>query len=325
MTPKPRLAIKDLKFYLRPNRFRLSNRVEEVFLEAEQISERYDTTLLFECVLLAFVNSSRRFQSSLLASGSDLSLIANLLDEYIKNNPVNSYDDDGLAPYSSGNSMNRKRFIDRCLDKSHRNSRKEIVEADLLEALMELPEELRTPLVETSDKRYIDARRRISQALFLTGTVPPHIRDFVFRFRKDFPYYERNCFLVMSFSTSASHRRIYRVLEATLSQHKLNLLRADKKEYAADLLSNIETYIYGCSFAIAIFERIEDEVYNPNVSFEVGYLSGLTKPVCLLKEKTMRTLSTDLIGKLYREFDIQDLETTIPAQVEKWLSDKRII
>ena len=325
MTLKPRLAIKDLRFYLRPHRFRLSSGAEEVFLEAEEISERYDTTLLFECLLLAFVNSSRRFQSSLLASGSDLRLIANLLDEYIKDHPVNSYDDDGLAPYSSGNSMNRKRFIDRCLDKGHQNSRKEIVETDLLEALIELPEELGAPLVEIPDKRYIDARRRISQALFLTDTVPPHIRDSVFRFRKDFPNYEKNCFLVMSFSSSAFHRSIYKVLDTTLSQHKLNLLRADRKEYAADLLSNIETYIYGCSFAIAAFERIQDEVYNPNVSFEVGYLSGLTKPVCLLKEKTLRTLSSDLIGKLYYEFDIQDVETTIPIQVEKWLKDKRII
>ena len=292
---------------------------------AEEISHRYDTTLLFECVLLAFVNSSRRFQSNLLASGSDLSLIANLLDEYIKDHPVNSYDDDGLAPYSSGNSMTRKRFIDRCLDKGHRNSRKEIVEADLLEALIELPEELRTPLVETTDKRYIDARRRISQALFLTDTVPPHIRDSVFRLRKDFPHYERNCFLVMSFSPSPSHERIYQILQATLSEFNLNLLRADKNVYADDLLVNIETCIYGCSFAIAAFERIQSEVYNPNVCFEVGYLSGLKKPVCFVKEKTLPKLTTDLIGKVYYEFDIQNVETTLPPQVEKWLRDNRII
>ena len=303
----------------------MSNRAKELFLEAEQISFQYNTTLLFECILLALVNSSRRFQSSLVASGSDVSLIGPLIHQYIRENATNYYDKDGLAPYSKGESSIRKRFIDRCLDKARRNSRNEIVETDLLEALIELPEDIDLPLLLTKDKRYIDPRKQINLALCLTETTPPHIHDSVFRFRQDFPHYERNCFLVMSFSSSPFHKRIQEVLRATLSKHKLNLLRADQKVYDDDVLANIETYIYGCSFAIAAFERIQNDVYNPNVSFEVGYLSGLKKPVCFLKEKTLPRLSTDLIGKLYYGFDIQEVETTLPPQVEKWLRDNRII
>lgn len=328
MTLKPKLAIRDLQSYLRLRGFGISDRAKKVFLEAEEISFQYDTTLLCECVLLALVNSSPRFQGSLVASGSDLSLIAPLIHQYIRENRTNAYHKDGLAPYSNGqSSRDRKRFIDRCVDKGRRDSRDQIVETDLLEVLIELPEDLAAPLLSTKDKdkSYITPRRQINLALFLTGTVPPHIRGSVFRFRKDNPDYEKNCFLVMSFSSSALHKRIYKVLKATLSDLKLNLLRADDKPYAPDLLSNIETYIYGCSFAIAAFERIQNDAHNPNVAFEVGYLDGLKKPVCFLKEETVSTLFTDLIGRLCCKFDIQDVETTLPPQVEKWLRDNRII
>jgi nucleoside 2-deoxyribosyltransferase len=59
--------------------------------------------------------------------------------------------------------------------------------------------------------------------------------------------------------------------------------------------------------------------YNPNVAFEIGYLKALGKPVCLLKEKSVKSLPTDLIGKNYNEFDINNCETTIDIELDKWL------
>ncbi len=60
------------------------------------------------------------------------------------------------------------------------------------------------------------------------------------------------------------------------------------------------------------------------MSLEVGYLYGLDKPVCLLKDKTLKTLHTDLVGKLYRPFDPQDPKKTIPTELSKWIKDKGI-
>ena len=51
----------------------------------------------------------------------------------------------------------------------------------------------------------------------------------------------------------------------------------------------------------------------------------LRKNVCLLKDQTLKNLPTDLIGKLYKEFDPQDVEKTLPDQLEKWMKDKGII
>ena len=77
--------------------------------------------------------------------------------------------------------------------------------------------------------------------------------------------------------------------------------------------------------AAGFFERIEEDDFNPNVSLEVGYLLAMQKPTCLLKDKTLRTLPTDLVGKLYKEFDPQRIDSTIPKQLKRWLTDRKLI
>jgi nucleoside 2-deoxyribosyltransferase len=102
-------------------------------------------------------------------------------------------------------------------------------------------------------------------------------------------------------------------------------LRADDKEYHDDLFANIQTYIHGCGFGIAVIERIEKDEFNPNVALEIGYMLALKKPVCILKDKTVPVLQADLIGRLYKQFDPQDVSKTIPDQLTKWLLDKGFI
>jgi hypothetical protein len=43
--------------------------------------------------------------------------------------------------------------------------------------------------------------------------------------------------------------------------------------------------------------------------------------VCF-KDKTLKTLHTDLVGKLYKGFDPQDPEVLIGSELERWLNDK---
>jgi hypothetical protein len=110
-----------------------------------------------------------------------------------------------------------------------------------------------------------------------------------------------------------------------MQSYGFNLLRADDHVYSEDLLTNVQAYIYGCRFAVAVFERIESDNFNPNVSLEVGYFLGLRKPVCLLKERTLPRLPSDLVGRLYVEFDGQDPEASVTAAVERWLRERALI
>ena len=130
---------------------------------------------------------------------------------------------------------------------------------------------------------------------------------------------------MMQFGKTKMHAKIIAAIRSSLESFGIAALRADDKEYHEDLFPNVQTYMHGCGFGIAVFERLEAEDFNPNVSLEVGYMRALRKSVCILKDKTLQTLQTDLVGKLYRSFDPQDPESGIPVELGKWLEDKDII
>jgi hypothetical protein len=156
-------------------------------------------------------------------------------------------------------------------------------------------------------------------------TIPPEITDSLRRFQNEHPDPSRACFLMMRFGTTKGHNQITDTIKQVLSSCGIQGLRADDKQYNDDVFGNIRTYLHGCGFGIAVFERLEKDDFNPNVSLEVGYLLALGKPVLLLKDKTLQQLHTDLVGKLYRVFDPQDIAATIPIEVAKWMKDKGLV
>jgi hypothetical protein len=145
------------------------------------------------------------------------------------------------------------------------------------------------------------------------------------KFKQEYRNPMRAGFIIMQFSDSKAHQDILSAIRSTLNRFGIAGLRADEKEYSDELFPNIRTYMHGCGFGIAVFERILKDDFNPNISLEVGYMSALGKPVCFLKDRTLEALHTDIVGKLYRDFDPQDAAGTIPIQLEAWLRDKAII
>lgn len=150
---------------------------------------------------------------------------------------------------------------------------------------------------------------------------PVEINDSLARFQKEYPEQKRLGFIIMKFSETPAHRRIQLSIKSTLNSYQLQGFRSDDRQYHDDLFHNIETYMHGTNFGIAVFDFIEEEEFNPNVSLEVGYMLALGKPVCLLKDRNLHTMQADLLGRLYKEFDPQDPENTIPQQLTKWLDD----
>lgn len=170
-----------------------------------------------------------------------------------------------------------------------------------------------------------DELERPEELMEPTGTtdkVPPELQESLRRFREDYPDPAKVAFVMMQFGRTKAHKGIVEAIRKALAPFGITALRADDKDYHEDLLPNIRTYMHGCGFGVAVFERIEAEAFNPNVSLEVGYLLAMGKPVCLLKDRTLQTLHTDLVGRLYRVFDPLDPEETIPSEVSRWLSDR---
>lgn len=187
------------------------------------------------------------------------------------------------------------------------------------------PHEFGSSIIYTSNLKFHITPEQISAMAINLPSHPPEITASLDRFRRDHPDPSKVGFIMTRFGDTVAHNKITAAVRTGLASHGINALRADDKEYHDDLFPNVLTYIYGCSFGVAVFERLEVDDFNPNVSLEVGYMLALSKPVCLLKDKTLRTLQTDLVGKLYKSFDPQDPDVSIPPELQKWLMDKGII
>jgi len=158
----------------------------------------------------------------------------------------------------------------------------------------------------------------------VTADAPVEIQDSLKRFREDYPDPKTTAFIMMRFRDTPEHNAIATAVKEALAAHGITGVRADERSYHTILFYNIETYLHGCSLGVAVFESIEATEFNPNVSLEVGYMFAMKKPVCLLKDKTIKTLPSDLVGHLYEPFDSYNPATTISPRISRWLSDRGI-
>lgn len=154
---------------------------------------------------------------------------------------------------------------------------------------------------------------------------PVAIQESLAAFRSDYPNPDRVAFIMMQFAETSAHIGIEKSIKDTLTKYSYQGVLARDKEYHDELYPNIQTYMHGCGFGIAVFDRVERDTFNPNVSLEVGYMLGLKKKLLLLKDKNLTALHADLVGKLYRTFDVLHPAETIPKEVESWMEDKSLI
>jgi hypothetical protein len=121
-----------------------------------------------------------------------------------------------------------------------------------------------------------------------------HLEADLPRFLQDHPDPERNVFIMMRFADTPQMNQIHQAIVSALAKHGMNAVRADDRNYTGDLWSNIEVYLTGCKYGIAVFEDIVQRDFNPNVSLELGYLMGRGKRTLLLKEKRLPQIPTDV-------------------------------
>lgn len=174
-----------------------------------------------------------------------------------------------------------------------------------------------------NDDEFETVTRTDPQDIIIEQKKPTYLTEYIDRIHNDFP--GKKAFIIMSFQQTPIHAQIHEVIKKVLNKYKISALRADDIEYTDDLMNNILAYIYACDFGIAVHERITTENPNSNVAMEIGIFIGLGKPVCLLKERTLNKLNSDLAGKLYKEFDSYNIEQTLIPVLEKWIKDKRFI
>lgn len=184
-----------------------------------------------------------------------------------------------------------------------------------------LPEDLdRTAKIDQAAESH-SRETEASQALSRLGDVAHvnHLEPYLRTFLTDNPDFERNVFVMMRFLETPQMREIHETIVTTLREHGMNAVRADDRDYTGDLWSNIEVYLTGCKYGIAVFEDMEQRDYNPNVSLELGYMMARGKRTLLLKERRLPRVPTDVVHRLYKEFDAFDIEASVRREVGRWI------
>lgn len=148
-----------------------------------------------------------------------------------------------------------------------------------------------------------------------------HFVRFFPQFLQDHPDIDRNVFLMMRFKRGKQYKQIVRAVRQEMGKYGLNVLRADDKDYTGDLWDNVCLYMLGSRYGVAVLEEIEEREFNPSVALELGFMLAQNKRCLILKDERMPRMPTDIIGKLYKEFDTYNIETSLRTCVESWAHD----
>lgn len=142
--------------------------------------------------------------------------------------------------------------------------------------------------------------------------------------------HENNIFIMTPYRDDAAFRETIRTVKESLSKFGLRGWLASERALEPQLWDNAKVFMAGCKAGIAIFTAEakvaagDHDVFNPNVAIEAGYLLARSKPVLLLKDIALTRLPTDMVGFLYKDFDLQHASDTIPQLIESWVTTERL-
>ncbi|HEX4961238.1 MAG TPA: hypothetical protein VF173_10405 [Thermoanaerobaculia bacterium] len=128
----------------------------------------------------------------------------------------------------------------------------------------------------------------------------------------------QNVFVMMRYRQTHHFAEIEACIRDTLREFSLTARLAKDGALVESLWSNIELYMKYSRFGVAVFEDIEERDFNPNIPFELGYMFALGKRCLILKERRMPRLPTDMLGLVYRDFDVFDLQNSLRRQIRSW-------
>ena len=127
-------------------------------------------------------------------------------------------------------------------------------------------------------------------------------------------------FVIMPFRDEC--KPIFDLISDVFGDKNMKVIKASDKEFKDDLWDNVQTYLDCCRAAVSIFHFDDKKEFNPNVAIETGYMMAHReeKDTCILKDKRLEKLPTDFLGKLYKEYEINNLED-LREQLNDWIRD----
>lgn len=114
------------------------------------------------------------------------------------------------------------------------------------------------------------------------------------------------------------------VARRACANHGLEFHLASDRMIVDDLWANVAAHMWACRYGIAFFEDRKGRGINYNLTIEVGGMMVAGRRLALLKDGSIERLPTDLVGKIYKSVDLDDLDATASA-IHLWLRDDLLL
>jgi hypothetical protein len=159
--------------------------------------------------------------------------------------------------------------------------------------------------------------------------APPALLPILRRFlaRHEF---DRNVFGMTRFpdgdeddNTPDPVKRALEVAKDVCAAHGLELHLASDRQMHDDLWTNVTAHMWASKYGIALFEdlaRPKKKGLNYNLTIEVGSMLMTGRRCALLKDESVPSMPTDLVGQIYKSVDFADA-STVEGVVHAWIRD----
>ncbi|MEI9475540.1 MAG: hypothetical protein WCO26_03060 [Deltaproteobacteria bacterium] len=127
-------------------------------------------------------------------------------------------------------------------------------------------------------------------------------------------HFDKSVFLMIRYRER--NKNLLKEIKSVLSEKGLNGILASEHNLTDDLYNPIACLL-SCSKGIAIFDKAEiRQKFNPNVAYELGMLHLLGRDCLILKHQSLKNLQTDILMKLYHEYETAE---TAGTEIRNWI------
>ncbi|HLQ14720.1 MAG TPA: hypothetical protein VK256_02520 [Candidatus Eisenbacteria bacterium] len=170
-------------------------------------------------------------------------------------------------------------------------------------------------------------------AFFSSGQhslIPPELAPIqwvrsIRRLLDQYPF-ERNVFCMTRFPATAEAelpdpiRAVISTTRAALSTHGLTMLLASDRAADDDLFGNVAAHMWASQYGVGLFEDRVGRSLNYNLVIEVGAMVMTGRRCAMLKDVTAPSMPTNLVGRIYKDVDFEQL-AGVAAAIHFWAAD----
>jgi hypothetical protein len=104
------------------------------------------------------------------------------------------------------------------------------------------------------------------------------------------------------------------------ASHGLEFHLASDRAMDDDLWTNVAAHMWASRYGVAFFEDRVDSGMNYNLTIEVGSMLMTGRRCAFLKDISIERLPTDLVGRIRKDVDLDNLDTVALA-LHAWMRD----